>query len=69
MPKWPKMCRSSSSWSHFLFKRDFSGPTAATDIINTSPEPFRPTYVPFGDYKTETKDLGGIFGRKIDFWL
>jgi len=38
--------------------------------MNTPPEPFRPTDdVPFGDYKTETKDLGGIFGRKINFWL
>ena len=40
-----------------------------TWIINTPPEPFRPTDVPFGGYKTETKDLGGIFGCKIDFWL
>jgi len=37
--------------------------------INTPPEPFWPTDVPFGGYKTETKDLGGIFGCKIDFWL
>jgi len=35
--------------------------------INTPPEPFWPTDVPFGGYKTETKDLGGIFGCKIDF--
>jgi len=55
--------------SRFLFPHDFSGPIADTDIINTPPEPFQPTYVPFGDYKTKTKDLGGIFGRKIDFWL
>ena len=60
---------SSSSWSHFLFPHDFSGTIADTDIINTPPEPFRPTDVPFEDYKTETKDIGGIFSRKIDFWL
>jgi len=42
---------------------------ADRDIINTSLEPLRPADVPFGGYKTETKDLGGIFFRKIDFWL
>jgi len=72
MPKRPKMCRSSSyssssSSSHFLFTRDFSGTIADTNIINTPPEPFRPTDVPFEGYRTETNDLGGIFGRKIDF--
>ena len=73
MPKRPKMCRSSSysssSLSHFLFPRDFSGTVADTNIINTPPEPFRPTDVPFVGYKTETKDLGGVFGRKIDFTI
>jgi len=64
MRKRPKMCRSScssSSSSHLLFPRDFSGPVADTVIINTPPEPFRPTDVPFGDYKAETKDSGRIF--------
>jgi len=59
----------SFSSSHFLFPRDFLGTIAVTDIINTPPEPFRPTDVPFEDYKTETKDIGGIFSHKIDFWL
>jgi len=72
MPKRPKMCRSSSSssWSsYFLFPRDFSGTIEDTDIINTPPEPLRPAGVPFGGYKPETKDLGGMFGSKIDFSL
>jgi len=30
-------------------------------------ELLQPADVPFGDYKTETKDVGGIFGCKIDF--
>jgi len=65
------MCRSSSSSSssHFSFLRDFSGTIKDTDIINTPPEPFRPTDMPFGGYKRETKYLGEIFGRKIGFWL
>jgi len=70
MPKRPKMCHSSSassSLSHFLFPCDFSGTIADTDVINTPPEPFRPTDVPFVGYKTETKDFRGIFGRKIVF--
>jgi len=61
-----KMCRSSSSLSHF-FLRDFSRTIADTDIINTSLEPLRLADVPFRSYKTETKDLGGIFCREIDF--
>ena len=69
MPKRPKMCRSSSSLSHFLFPRDFSGTIADRNIINTPSELFRPTDVPFVGYKTESKDLGGVFGRKIDFCL
>ena len=51
---------------HTLFPRNFSGTVA--DIINTPLEPLRPADVPFGGYKTETKDLKGIFCRKIDFW-
>ena len=53
--------------SHFLFPH--TGTIADTDIINTPPELFWSTDVPFGGYKHETKDLGGIFGCKIDFWL
>ena len=65
------MCRSSSSssLSHFLFPRDFSGTIADTNILNTPPEPFRPTDVPFVGYRTKSKDLGGVFGRKIDRFL
>jgi len=58
---------SSSSLSHFLFPCDFSGTAADTNIINTPPEPFWPTDVPFVGYKTKSKDLGGVFGRKINF--
>jgi len=52
MPKRPKICRTSSSFSssHFLFPRDFSGTIEDRDIIIT------PADVPFGGYKTETKD-------------
>ena len=62
MPKRPKMCRSSSSSSssHFLFPCDFSETIADRDIINTPLEPLL-VDVPFEGYKTETKDLGGIF--------
>jgi len=42
--------------------------SADRDIINTLLEPLRPADVPFGGYKTEAKDLGGIFGGKIDFF-
>jgi len=71
MPKRLKMCpsSSSSSLSHFLFLHDFSGTIADTNIINTPSELFRPTDVPFVGYKTKSKDLGGIFGRTIDFCL
>ena len=46
------MCRFSSfsSLSHFLFSRDFSGTIAGTNITNTTPEPSRPTDVPFVGY-------------------
>jgi len=64
-----KMCRSSSSLSQFLFPHDFSGTIADTNIINTPSELFWPTGVPFVGYKTESKDLGGVFGCKIDFCL
>ena len=40
-----------------------------TGLINTPLEKLRHTDVPFWGYKSETKDLGGRFGRKIDFWL
>jgi len=66
---WQKMCRSSSSLSQFLFPHDFSGTIADTNIINTPSELFRPTGVPFVGYKTKSKDLGGVFGCKIDFCL
>jgi len=56
------MClSSSSSLSPFLFPHDFSGTIAYTDINNTPLELLRPADVPFGGYKTEAKDLGGIF--------
>ena len=44
------MCRnsSSSSLSHFLFPRDFSG--ANIDKINTPLEPLQATDVPFGGF-------------------
>jgi len=44
-----------------LFPHDFSGTIANTDINNTPLELLRPADVPFGGYKTEAKDLGGIF--------
>ena len=40
--KRPKMCRSSSSLSHFLFPCDFSGTITDRDIINTPLERLRP---------------------------
>ena len=70
MSKRPKMCpssSSSSSSSHFLFPRDFSGTIEDTYLINTPLEPLRPADVPFGSYKTETKDLGGIFWSQNRF--
>ena len=69
MPKRPKFCCSafSSSSSHFLFPRDLSGTIADTDITNTPLEPLRPTDVPFGGYKTETKDLEGILAANRFF--
>jgi len=55
--------------SHAFYYHAISQDLLQIQTINTPPEPFRPTDVPFGDYKTETKDSGGIFGCKIDFWL
>ena len=52
------MCRNSSSSSHFLFPRDFSGTVAdSLDIINTPLEPLRPADVPFWGHKTEMKEM------------
>jgi len=58
--KTPKFCRSVSSLSHFLFQRDFLRTIADSDIIITPLEPYRPTDVHVGGYKTETKNLGGF---------
>jgi len=41
-------CVLSSSLSHFLFPRDFSGTFTDRDIINTPLEPLRFADVPFG---------------------
>ena len=51
----------------YIFPRDFSGTIADTDIIKTLIELFRPTDMPFGGYKTVTKDLGGFFVEKSIF--
>ena len=51
-----KCCSASSSSSHFLFSRDFSGTIADTDTVNTPLEPLRAANVPFGGHVTETKD-------------
>ena len=68
MPKRPKMCRSSSSLSHFLFPRDFSGTIADRDIVNTPLELFRSIDVPFGGHKTEPVRLGRIAAAKSIFF-
>jgi len=47
-----------------FISRDFSGTIAGTNIINTPPEPSRPTDVRFVGYKTESKDLGGVLAAK-----
>ena len=62
LPPPPTLC-------HTLFPREFSGTIADTNIINTPPEPFWPTDVPFVGYKTETKHLGGVFGPQNRFLL
>ena len=72
--KRPKMCRSSSSsLSHFLFPRDFSGTITDREIINTPLEPLRPADVPFGGFvdiaphsgvkSTENPNFGGVNRR------
>ena len=70
MPKKSKMCGnpSSSSSSHFLFPRDFSGIIEDTDIINTPPEPLRPADVPFGDFVDIAPNFGGEIPPKPQFW-
>ena len=73
MPKRPKMCRSSSSssssLSHFLFPRDFSGTITDRDItINTPLEPLRPVDMPFGGFVDIAPHFGGEIPRKPQFW-
>jgi len=62
------MCPSSSSLSHFLFPRDFSGTIIDRDIINTLLEPLRPTDVPFGGFVYIALYFGGEIPRKTQFW-
>jgi len=68
------MCRnsfsSSSSSSHFLFLRDFSGTIEGTDINNTPLEPLRPAYVPFGGFVDVdiAPHFGGEMPPKPQFW-
>ena len=60
MPKRPKKCpSSSSSLSHFLFPRYFSGTITDRDIINTQLEPLRPADVPFGGFVDIVPHFGG----------
>ena len=56
-----KKCPSSfsSSLSHFLFPRDFSGTITDRDIINTPLEPVRPVDVPFGGFVDIAPHFGG----------
>ena len=73
MPKKPKMCRFSSSFSsslsHFLFPRDFSETIADhRDVINAPLEPLRPADVPFGGFVDTTAHFGGEMPRKPQFW-
>jgi len=65
-----KMCRSSSSLSHFLFPRDFSRTITDRDIINTPLEPLRPADVPFGSFVDIAPYFlgGGEMPRKPQFW-
>ena len=59
--KRPQKCRSSSfssSLSHFLFPRAFSGTITDRDIINTPLEPLRPADVPFGGFVVIAPILG-----------
>ena len=59
------MCRNSSSLSHFLFPRDFSG--ANIDKINTPLEPLRPTDVPFGGFVDIAPHFGGEISQKPQY--
>jgi len=68
MPKRPKVLSFFLFVTLFtFFPRDFSGTIADTVIINTPLEPLRPADVPFGGYKTKSKDLGGFFAAKSIF--
>ena len=67
------MCRSSSSFpssslSHFLFPRDFSGTIEDTDLVNTPLEPLRPADVPFGRFVDIASHFGGEIPPKPQFW-
>jgi len=56
------MCRfysSSTSLSHLLFPRDFSGTIEDTDIIHTPLEPLRPGDVLFGGFVDIDLHFGG----------
>ena len=63
------MCRSSSSSSsHFLFPRDFSGTIKDTDILNTPLKPLRPTDVPFWGFVDIAPHFGGEIPQNPYFW-
>jgi len=59
---------SSSSLSHFLFPRDFSGTIADRDVINTPLEPLRPADVPFGGFVDTVPHFGGEIPQNPNFW-
>ena len=66
------MCRFSSSsfsssLSHFLFPRDFSGTIEDTDITKTPLEPLRPGDVPFGGFVDIAPRFGGEIPPKPQF--
>ena len=65
-----KMCRfssSSSSPSHFLFPRDFSGTIADRGVIKTPPEPLRPADVPFGVFVDTAPHVGVKYPQNPNF--
>jgi len=62
------MCRCSSSLSHFLFPRDFSGTITDRDTFNTPLEPLRPADVPFGGFVNTAPHFGGEIPRKPQYW-
>ena len=63
------MCpSSSSSLSHFLFPRDFSGTITDREIINTPIELLRPADVPVGGFVDISPHFGGEIHRKPQFW-